>query len=82
MCARLVTKEGGKKLRSAPKKHGPVKVFVSHSSVDTWVARQIASSIQKLGAGVFLDAFDIARGNDFNSRIQREKSQCTDSWFF
>jgi hypothetical protein len=67
-----------KKPRFASGQPKPVKVFVSHSSIDTWVARQIASAIQKAGAKVFLDAFDIAHGDDFNARIQRETSDCTE----
>jgi hypothetical protein len=38
----------------------------------------MALSIQKLGAAVFLDAFDISHGDDFNSRIQRETSSCSE----
>jgi hypothetical protein len=42
---------------------GPVNasklVFLSHSSIDTWVARQLANAIQQLGASTFLDEADV-----------------------
>ncbi len=47
----------------------PLKVFISHSSADTWVARQIAAHIQKVGALTFLDAADIEHGDDFDEKI-------------
>lgn len=47
---------------------GP-KVFISHSSKDTWVARQIAHHISTCGAGTFLDESDVEYGDDFESRI-------------
>ncbi|UCH97703.1 MAG: toll/interleukin-1 receptor domain-containing protein [Candidatus Aminicenantes bacterium] len=45
------------------------KVFISHSSKDTWVARQIAKYIENLGADAFLDEADIDYGDDFEKRI-------------
>ena len=45
------------------------KVFVSHSSVDTWVARQIARNIEACGATAFLDEADMEHGDDFEERI-------------
>jgi len=45
------------------------KVFISHSSTDTWVARQIAKHIEELGASTFLDEADIEYGDDFENRI-------------
>ena len=46
-------------------KPGRWLVFVSHSSRDTWVARQIARVIEEHGAQTFLDANDIQVGDDF-----------------
>lgn len=45
------------------------KVFISHSSTDTWVARQLANHIEELGASTFLDESDIEYGDDFEERI-------------
>jgi hypothetical protein len=44
-------------------------VFVSHSGIDTWVARQIAREITKCGATPFLDEADIDVGADFEEEI-------------
>ncbi len=44
-------------------------VFISHSSIDTWVARQIAREIQNCGAYPFLDEAEIDIGADFEDDI-------------
>jgi hypothetical protein len=44
-------------------------VFVSHSSKDTWVAKQIAAQIAKCGARAFLDEADVEVGDDFEQEI-------------
>lgn len=44
-------------------------VFVSHSSLDTWIARQIAREISSRGAQPFLDEDDVAVGADFEEDI-------------
>ncbi len=44
-------------------------VFVSHSSVDTWVAKQIAVQIKSCGATPFLDEAEIDVGADFEDDI-------------
>jgi hypothetical protein len=44
-------------------------VFVSHSSSDTWVAKQIAREVAACGAATFLDETDIAVGADFEADI-------------
>jgi hypothetical protein len=44
-------------------------VFISHSSIDTWVAKQIAREIEECGAVPFLDEANIAVGEDFEDRI-------------
>lgn len=48
------------------------KVFISHSSVDTWVSEQIELHLQKLGADTFLDERNIEVGDDFEAVITRE----------
>jgi hypothetical protein len=45
------------------------QVFISHSSVDTWVARQLARCVEDCGAMTFLDEADIEYGDDFEDRI-------------
>jgi hypothetical protein len=48
------------------------KVFISHGSDDTWVAGQIAKSIQEAGADTFLDETNIPKGGNFKQIIHRE----------
>ncbi|MEL7350473.1 MAG: toll/interleukin-1 receptor domain-containing protein [Cyanobacteria bacterium P01_A01_bin.116] len=54
------------------------KVFISHSSIDTWVATQIAKQVQKTGADTFLDEADIEHGDDFDNKIVDASKQCTE----
>ena len=54
------------------------RVFVSHSGEDIWVAEQIARRIEDYGAEAFLDRRDIAAGDNFRQRIQREIPQCNE----
>lgn len=55
----------------------PYLVFVSHASVDTWVARQIARHIEVApGGAVFLDAVDIEKGDDYDERIRHAVNAC------
>lgn len=44
-------------------------VFVSHSSRDTWVAKQLAREIAGCGATPFLDEAEIEVGSDFEEDI-------------
>jgi hypothetical protein len=46
------------------------QVFISHSSTDTWVAKQISSFIKRCGARSFLDETDIEIGDDFEEKIR------------
>ena len=45
------------------------QVFVSHSSIDAWVAKQLSGHLQRCGAATFLDASDIEHGDDFDDAI-------------
>ena len=44
-------------------------VFVSHSSQDTWIAKQIAREIEARGATPFLDESQVDAGADFEEDI-------------
>lgn len=44
-------------------------IFVSHSSSDTWVARQIAGEIEARGGRPFLDEAEVDAGADFEEDI-------------
>jgi hypothetical protein len=52
-----------------------VKVFISHSSADQWIARQIAQQIASLGIEVFLDVKDLVTGDDFDEQIRANLRQ-------
>lgn len=54
------------------------KVFVSHSSRDTWVALRIANEIEKCGATAFLDEVHIQKGDDFEEEILKAEESCTE----
>jgi hypothetical protein len=62
-------------MTSAPK---PYLVFISHSSRDSWVAKQIAKEISECGASPFLDVLDIDAGADFEDRIRDSLSQANE----
>ena len=49
----------------------PIKrfIFISHSSRDTWIAKQIAREISSCGATPFLDEAEIEVGEDFEDNI-------------
>ncbi|MGH9760886.1 MAG: toll/interleukin-1 receptor domain-containing protein [Blastocatellia bacterium] len=44
-------------------------IFISHSSRDTWVAKQIAREVTLAGGTPFLDEADIEVGEDFEEKI-------------
>jgi hypothetical protein len=50
-------------------------VFISHSGVDTWVAKQIAREISACGAVPFLDEADIEKGEIFEEEIRNFLNQ-------
>ena len=54
------------------------KVFISHSSPDTWIGKQIAGHVQQCGADTFLDNADIHHGDDFEQKILEAADQCTE----
>lgn len=54
-----------------------LRVFISHGWADRWVADQLARRIRDdCGAEVFVDIFDIAKGDDFEDRIFGEMHRC------
>jgi hypothetical protein len=38
---------------------GDVLVFVSHATVDTWIAKKLGEGVAQAGAGYFLDVVDV-----------------------
>ncbi len=72
MAEKRAQRKRGKTVRRSPRP----KIFVSHSSVDGWVARQIAGHIQNTGAECFLDVIDVEVGEDFEERIRDAMEDC------
>ena len=54
------------------------KVFISHASPDSWVARQIENHVRGCGAETFLDCEHIHHGDDFEERIIQEADESTE----
>ncbi|HEV2706256.1 MAG TPA: toll/interleukin-1 receptor domain-containing protein [Pyrinomonadaceae bacterium] len=48
------------------------QIFISHSGLDTWVAKQIEAHARNAGASTFLDDSDIDVGDDFEAIILKE----------
>jgi len=55
---------------------GHVKVFISHSSLDKWIARRISQDLEALGATTFLDEKDLETGDSVDDAIQEHLSEC------
>lgn len=53
-----------------------MKVFISHSSTDKWVARQISRQLHDRGIDSFLDEKDIETGDSIDSAIQEHLADC------
>lgn len=58
-------------------RHKP-RVFVSHTSNDAWVARQLEAYIRRCGADTFLDCEHIDHGDDFETKIIDAAAECTE----
>jgi len=55
-----------------------IRIFISHASTDSWVAKQIARHVRDCGAATFLDCEQIQRGDDFEQKIIDEAPSCTE----
>lgn len=62
---------GGQVLRSEP-----LKVFISHSSQDKWVASRLSQDLVALGVETFLDEKDIQTGESIDDSIQKHLGEC------
>ncbi len=51
---------------------------MSHAARDEWIARQIASHLQKRGAKTFLYEIDVESGDDFESELVSALRRCTE----
>jgi hypothetical protein len=55
-----------------------MKVFVSHGSYDSWIARQMATCIGEAGAEVLIDAYDLESGDDVTERLSGLLAQASE----
>jgi hypothetical protein len=53
-----------------------MKVFISHSSTDRWIARQICHQLEAMEIEAFLDEKDIETGDSINDSIQAHLADC------
>ena len=53
-----------------------MKVFISHSSSDNWVARKISDDLTKIGIETFLDEKDIETGESIDDKIKSQLTNC------
>jgi len=62
--------------RSRISKNVSMKIFVSHSSRDRWIARRISQDLVALGATTFLDEKDIETGASIDDEIGKHLREC------
>jgi hypothetical protein len=55
-----------------------LKVFISHSSIDSWVAKQLATHLATCGVDTFLDNADIDHGDDFEESILKAAEESSE----
>jgi hypothetical protein len=55
-----------------------MKVFISHSSYDKWVARKLSQEIVELGCTTFLDEKDIKTGQSIDEEVNLHLNNCDD----
>ncbi|HEY1450767.1 MAG TPA: TIR domain-containing protein [Solirubrobacteraceae bacterium] len=53
-----------------------VKVFISHSSLDQYIARTISAELERRGVETFLDAKDIETGDSLDDSIDGQLESC------
>jgi TIR domain-containing protein len=52
-----------------------MSVFISHSSKDAWVAKQIANQLSDRGIDTFLDENDLETGDVFDDELRDRMRQ-------
>src|SRR5262249_6869733 len=55
-----------------------MKIFISHSSKDKWLARHIAKDLRELGVETFLDTRDLQTGQRIDESVQTHLIDCDD----
>jgi hypothetical protein len=65
--------------KRAPRKSSDYVVFISHSSMEIWIAGQLAKEVKAKGAKPWVDVGDISGGDDFYNRIMKAIHDCTEA---
>lgn len=60
-------------------RRGEYVVFISHSSVDLWIAGQMAKEIRAAGAKPWLDELEMEGGDQIRDRILRGIDACSEA---
>lgn len=55
-----------------------MKIFISHSSRDKWIARKLSEEIKDLGCDTFLDEKDISTGQSIDEEIRSHLEESDD----
>ena len=56
-----------------------VRVFISHSGRDRWIATQLDRNLQSIGVETFLDEKDIQGGDRITERVRVEITRCDET---
>lgn len=83
----MASKASSKKASGKTSKQGQARrrpssayaVFISHSSKESWIARQMAKEVKALGAVPWVDVNDLQAGDDFQMRILEAIRNCTEA---
>ncbi|QQS44946.1 MAG: toll/interleukin-1 receptor domain-containing protein [Acidobacteriota bacterium] len=68
-----------KSKKPATRKRGAYVVFISHSTVDLWIASQMAKEIRNAGATPWLDELELGGGDPIRDRILRGIDACREA---
>jgi len=55
-----------------------VKIFLSHSSREAWIAGQIRKEIEEIGGEVWLDDVDIETGDEAEAEMREGLDNCSE----
>jgi hypothetical protein len=68
--------KGAKGSKRARPGQSAYRVFISHSSLDKWIAERIAEKVTEAGAGYWLDVRDLPGGGDIRKEISQGVQEC------
>jgi hypothetical protein len=76
MVTRARKLKAGTKRAAGGKQAAEYRVFISHSSLDKWVAERMAEKIEAEGADYWLDTRDLPGGGDIRDEISKGVNEC------